>query len=132
MHRPSSFVRAGRALVGLITLWCLGCSSYEPLLSALLGEKGTTMMVCNGDMTPPTASDASTASDRHHAARAVSVAVNDRGFDCGCGGSCHAPSPAFAAIAAPLSRVAGVDQQQPSEPLSVARTPLLPPPELTA
>jgi len=88
-------------------------------------------MVCDGDMTPPTASHASTASDRDHGGT-VSVAATDRGFDCGCGGSCHAPSPAFAAIAAPLSRVAAVDQQQPSEPLSIARAPLLPPPEATA
>ena len=132
MRRPSRFVRTGRVLVGLITLWCLGCSSYEPLLSALLGGKATTMMVCDADMTPPTASDASTTADRDHAGGTVSAAATDRGFDCGCGGSCHAPSPAFAAIAAPLSRVASVDQQQPSEPLSIARTPLLPPPELTA
>lgn len=90
------------------------------------------MMVCDGNMTPPTASHASTASDRDHPGGTVSVAANDRGFDCGCGGSCHAPSPAFAAIAAPPSRVAAVDQPQPSEPLSIARSPLLPPPELTA
>jgi len=90
------------------------------------------MMVCDGDMTPPATSHASAAPERHDAARTVSIAANDRGFDCGCGGSCNAPSPTFAAIAAPVSRVAALHQQPPAEPLSISRTPLLPPPEFTA
>ncbi len=131
MHRPSHLVRAGRALVGLITLWCLGCSSYEPILGSLLGVKTAVMMTCDTDKTPPATSAAVAASDRDHIGGTVSGS-EERGFDCGCGGSCHAPSPTFAAIAAALSPVAAVEQQLPSEPLSIARAPLLPPPERTA
>jgi hypothetical protein len=132
MRRPSRLVRASRALVGLITLWCLGCSSYEPLLDSLIGGKARAMMTCDTDMTAPAASHAPAASEPDHTASAISASPDDRGFDCGCGGSCHAPSPAFATIAVPRSPIAAVDQPQPSEPLSIARTPLLPPPEFTA
>ena len=47
-RRPSPLVRSLRAFVGLATIWCLGCSSYEPFLDSLLGTRAGTMMATRG------------------------------------------------------------------------------------
>jgi len=132
VRRPSLLLRFSRALTGLVTVWCLGCSSYEPLLSSLLGAKAGAMMNCDSDVTTPSdASDASVAPIGDHDGFTVSAATDQRGYDCGCGSSCRAPSPSFAAVAGAPSLVPAADHSEPSEPASVARAPLLPPPEFT-
>jgi hypothetical protein len=131
-RRPSFLLRASRAMVGLVTVWCLGCSGYEPLLDGLLGATPSSMMRCASDMDTGAAVDAapSTVTEQSHDAHAsVSVPANDQGFDCGCGGSCHAPSPTPSVTPAPRIPVTAVVQAQPSAPPSVFRAPLLPPPE---
>ncbi|MGH7616962.1 MAG: hypothetical protein ACREPM_07020, partial [Gemmatimonadaceae bacterium] len=127
MRRPSAPLRFARALVGLVTLWCLGCSSYEPILESLLG--GTTMMACDSEVG---ASSASTAGAADHGQSRIAASTDARNFDCGCGGSCYAPSLAPATVSIPRASVAAVDQQQPSAPIALTRAPLLPPPEITA
>jgi hypothetical protein len=120
-------------LIGLVTLWCLGCSSYEPILDSLLGAGGG--MVCEPGM--PMAGSPGAAVVTHDDRTPVSVSVvsaptDARGFDCGCGGSCHAPSLTLAVGAPRVSPIPTVEQLQPSEPSSISRTPLLPPPERAA
>ena len=131
MHRPSRFARAGRALVGLITVWCLGCSGYEPLLGSLLGADATSGMVCASDMTmngasaePSTDAAKTGAGDRAQ----VAAASDHRVFDCGCG-SCHAASPAQWNVAVMGPALPLIVPALPTQPLDVPRVPLLPPPE---
>src|SRR5438046_3153073 len=51
MHRsPATLPRAARALVGLVTIWCLGCSGYDPLLRSLVGANAGAMMACDPEM----------------------------------------------------------------------------------
>jgi hypothetical protein len=114
--------------MALVTVWCLGCSGYEPLLGQLLGSSG---MVCASreSMTGATAASAS-ASDQAAPSRTTLSAVDESrpGFDCGCG-SCHAASPTvFAAYAQPGAppNIARVVAIQPPAPDRVI---LLPPPE---
>ncbi|HTE44796.1 MAG TPA: hypothetical protein VK636_06095 [Gemmatimonadaceae bacterium] len=119
-------------LTSLVTVWCLDCSAFEPLLDALLGARAG-MMSC-ATMSPAGDSNASTVADAGGADRAaiprVSAAEDQRaGFDCGCGGSCHAPN-------ANASRVESVRLIPPPiavidvvQPISAVRVPLLPPPE---
>jgi hypothetical protein len=135
MHRVTPLLRATRALVGLVTIWCLGCTGYEPLMDRMLGSDGGAM-TCGSVLESPASTDASPSSvsePTHTAGQiALSAQPTHRGFECGCGGSCHAtsPTPLTAHVAHPV--VHGVAQRQPSEPASVSRVPLLPPPEFGA
>lgn len=132
-RRPSLLLRSSRALVGLVTLWCLGCSSYKPLLGSLLGAGSSAMMICDSDMvTGSTTPAASAVADQGHANRVIAAPTDGRSFDCGCGGSCHAPSPNLATIVAPTAPIRAIQQLQPSEPASISCAPLLPPPQFTA
>lgn len=114
------FVRRGAVcLIGLITVWCLGCSGYEPLLSSLLGRSHASM-TCGLEMR--SAADASAP---------ITVSAADdagQGLDCGCQ-SCHAASPLVAIVDALDPGIATTDVPFPDAPASVVRTPLLPPPQ---
>jgi hypothetical protein len=129
MRRPSPLIRVGRALLGLVTLWCLGCSSYEPILGSLFGNAIGAKMDCGTDMSMSSASEATpTAPDDGQPA--ILAASNARSFDCGCGGSCHAPSPEPSVVATMIAPMPTAEPHQPSVPAAVTRAPLLPPPEL--
>lgn len=123
VHRPPSLpTRLARALVALITVWCLGCSGYEPLLDSLLGN-------ADGGM-----SCAEMVQSADHGASATSSAVGAAtaqhdSFDCGCGQSCHASSPLSGTPRSVLDVVPAVASLEVSTPPSVTRAPLLPPPE---
>lgn len=70
-----------------------------------------------------------TSADGSATTTVTAVTASHDGFDCGCGGSCHAPSPAMAEVATlhfPLPRL---ERGAMSEPASISRSPLLPPPE---
>lgn len=132
MRRISFPVRCCRALVGLVTLWCLGCSSYEPLLGSLLGFEAVGM-ICDADRRGGVVDEAmSVASPENAVDMAVSATSDARDFDCGCGGSCHAPSPAMPVRAVRAELVAHASDWHVAKPASVSRTPLLPPPEFVA
>lgn len=133
--RTSLTSRATRALIAPLTVWCLGCSGFEPMVDALMGNAPGSGMVCGtsdrGE--DDTATMATAASPQAAGPGVVSVgAAAHRGFDCGCGQSCHGVSVIDRRDAprmSPPPRVATVDAPQPS---SVARTPLVPPPQRTA
>ena len=132
-HRSSPLLRAARALVGLVTIWCLGCSGYEPLIDSLLGAGAGSMMECgSAAMADATDASPSVAGGTDHGQSGVSTPTDTQAFDCGCGNSCHAPSPAQSTIAALNPAIPVIEQAEPVEPASVSRVPLLPPPEFTA
>jgi hypothetical protein len=130
--RHSRFARVLMVLTSLVTVWCLNCSAFEPLLDALLGVRAGVMSCAT--MAAASDSNASRAADASGVNRAAIRHVSDighqrAGFDCGCGGSCHAPdasaSRAGAVRVAP-PMIAVIDAVQ---PISAVRVPLLPPPE---
>ena len=130
MRRSSPLLRSTKALVGLVTIWCLGCSSYESILTSLFGMQAAATMTCDSGMgadSDRVAMHAASANER--SAPAVSVPRDARGFDCGCGRSCHAPAPHLAVVSPPTAPVPEAIQFAPSAPSTIARAPLLPPPE---
>jgi hypothetical protein len=136
MFRPTSLtIRATRALVALITVWCLGCSGFEPLVDALFDRVAGSGMTCGpgGADAGETGGMAATDSPLTPGITSVLAQADDhRSFDCGCGQSCHGVSPMVwrdTTRPAPLPQVASADASQPP---NVVRAPLLPPPERTA
>jgi hypothetical protein len=134
-RRPSLSLRALRCLVVLVTVWCTGCSGYEPSLDAALGRSGVGMDCASEDGAPTAQTQAPTAGASADQAQAAAISVlpmssGEKGFSCGCT-SCHAVTLAswsFTPLAAPAIALA----HAPELPLvSVERVPLLPPPELT-
>jgi len=113
--------RLTRALVALITVWCLGCSGYEPLLDSLLGDADGGMscaeMVQSADQSATSASPVAAVTAQHDS------------FDCGCGQGCHASSPLSGTPRTIRDVVPTVASLEVSTPPSVTRAPLLPPPE---
>jgi hypothetical protein len=137
MRRHSSpALRALRCFVVLVTVWCTGCSGYEPLLDAALGRSGVGMR-CAGESDAPSANAQGRApavtDERSHAAAAISVlpmSSSEKGFSCGCT-SCHAVTLAswsYTPLAAPAISLANAPELA---LMSVERVPLLPPPERT-
>jgi hypothetical protein len=131
MKRPTTAVLIARAFTGLVTIWCLGCSGYEPLLNALLGTGA--VMTCASEMsegTEPGAMSAAVAS-ASNTAELTAAESSPRGFDCGCG-SCHAPSPRTPVQAGGSSARPFVVGAPIIEPVSVSRAPVAPPPQRRA
>ena len=128
---PSFVTRALRALTALITVWCLGCSSFEPLLAGLLGSAGPGM-VCASEGGSESAKSPGTdvAGDRGSAA---SIGTSEegaslRGFACDCQG-CYAPSPVLPTVALDPLPAPSQPLTEPATPSSVEREPLVPPPQ---
>ncbi len=132
-RRTSPLLRATRALVGLVTIWCLGCTGYESLLDAWLGDSSVALMSCDSAMGVDIATSAGAveAPATKSGDAAVSELANHRGFACDCG-SCHAPPMNPRAVLVPRLAPVAVVHFQPPEPASISRTPLLPPPEFVA
>ena len=130
LRRPTAAARLARMVIGIITVWCLGCSGYEPLLGSLLGRGSG--MSCGSEMAASlSASAAGNAGSATHASAFTAAGTARQAFDCGCG-SCHAPSPDgfvihLGRLAPPTTHVGVV-----TEPSSVTRTPIAPPPQARA
>jgi hypothetical protein len=124
--RPTFLALAARLFTGLVTIWCLGCSGYEPVLGSLIGGGG---MSCASEM----AVSASETGAGTSAAQATvgDASQSDHGFDCGCG-SCHAASPMHWCANVERSDNPRVASVAAVEPLSVIRAPVAPPPEFAA
>ena len=135
-RRVSVSARAIRSLTALITVWCLGCSSFDPLFDGLgLGTASLGMECGSGEVmnVRDTGSDVSPAAAGRSAAgseRAVKAPADEhaQGYDCGCQ-SCHAPTP-------PQFAFVGTPAVAPDAPIttpvalsSVVREPLVPPPQ---
>lgn len=133
---PSLVTRVARAVIALITVWCLGCSAFDPVIEQLLG-RGAGMACMNAD-----GSDTGRATSSAESSRTVAspragadgstrtlVTAQDRSGDaCGCQ-SCNAASPEPLVVP---SRLIGLPQQHAAEPhalLGVGREPLVPPPQ---
>jgi len=142
MPRPASVsLRFLRSLVAVVTVWCTGCSGFEPVLGAIAGEGAQVMSCASESMQASNASTEGSASSagmisgstssEQTTVSAAPRASSQNEFSCGCS-SCHAVELAHGVIptveqAAPIPVV-----QAPSALMSVGRTPLLPPPERTA
>lgn len=46
--------RGMRGLIAIITVWCIGCSSFEPILERLVSDDAAANASCMGDKSPPT------------------------------------------------------------------------------
>jgi hypothetical protein len=124
--RPTFLALAARLFTGLVTVWCLGCSGYEPLLGSLVGGGG---MSCASEMG---VSASETGADNSAAQASIGDASQaDHGFDCGCG-SCHAASPMQWGASVERYENPRVASFAAVEPLSVVRAPVAPPPEFAA
>jgi mono/diheme cytochrome c family protein len=128
MRRVSPVVRIARAMLALVTVWCLGCSGYEPLLGQLIGSSG--MACASRESMTVMAGVSTSASDQTAPPRTTVSAVDEAraGFDCGCG-SCHAPSPAVFAASPPHRAPPSITRVAAIQPPAPDRAILLPPPE---
>ena len=129
MAYRSPLTRALRAFTALVTVWCLGCSAFEPLLAGLTGESGGFGMSCASEPGREGLSTVVTAGGG--GAMTVDAPSTENSPDdclCQCQG-CHAPSPN--AIEVILERLAppSLPSAGPDAFLSVARQPLVPPPQ---
>lgn len=70
MRHPYTLARAIRAMTAVITVWCIGCSGFEPLLDAAFGD-GAVGMTCGSDRIETSAH----AMDSAHALATVSAGL---------------------------------------------------------
>jgi len=128
---PSIALRLVRSMTALITVWCLGCSSYEPMLGALLGSVDSAGMSCDGKggMEDQTSSVPESSSDSPSTA-SVSASTNgsQHSFSCGCQ-SCQAASPSTLGVASTPFTPPRPPHSLFVNFLSVEREPLVPPPD---
>lgn len=107
----------------LSAVWCLGCCAFDPIVDAMFGANAA-VVSCESAMRQSGADGTGS----HSAALALDESGTRDGVVCGCT-SCVSVTPS------PLARIA---QRLPTPaaeplvlvaPLSVARTPIAPPPE---
>jgi hypothetical protein len=131
LTRASTFVRVLRALTAAITIWCTGCSGFEPLLSAMLGDESVAMACATGSGAPM-AGMASPASDTSRAVGSVTApADRDQGFDCNCG-SCHAVALTYWGAAEQIAPLPQMAHTKLPSLVSADPTALRPPPNRLA
>jgi hypothetical protein len=121
-----------RGLIALATMWCLGCSAFDPLLDHLAGVSAASGMVCESDGYggPVTERVGGAAHAELPAVHVVPTtdAGSDGGYVCGCQ-SCHAASLAAYALSIEPLPAPSVPATEPIALLSVVREPLVPPPQ---
>ena len=127
--RPrSALARFVHALTALVTVWCLGCSAFEPLVGGLLGGEVASEMTCGGDPAPAGTASVQAADAGRGASIGAPASHDARGYDCGCQ-SCHAPSPRVASASIPRAAAASAESATARSFLSIEREPLVPPPQ---
>lgn len=131
---PSPLVRALRTAIALVTIWCLGCSAYDPLLDSLFGSSAGSGMACASDAgargTDAPAAKAGTGdSVPSVSAMATDGGHSGGGFACGCQ-SCHAASPAATAVAPAPLELPSAPAAEAATLVSAEREPLVPPPQV--
>ena len=127
MRRPSRLTCTLRSFTALVTVWCLGCNAFDPLIASLVSGGGP-MMVCASEgpeTIQPVAQDYVSVE-----APPVDRDASD-GATCGCE-SCNAPAPAGLVVGAPGQSLPHQPIAEAVVPPSVARTPLVPPPQRAA
>ncbi len=126
MNRPSRLTRSLRSLTALVTVWCLGCSAFDPLIANLFPDSAGAMMVCASEA--PSGGTSLQDSDRRATSVSAIADEGDRGASCDCG-SCYAPAPTALLSARPPSPVPQQSAAELGLPPSVERAPLVPPPQ---
>ncbi|MBC8087368.1 MAG: hypothetical protein H7Z40_08870 [Phycisphaerae bacterium] len=129
-RRPSPLLRATRALIGLVTIWCLGCSGYEPIVESL--AFGTAMRAMTDVAHEGTGgADAAAGNSESVIGPNVTIGAVDEGFDCCGSGCCHLVFIDY--VRAGHIQVYTLRQvhELPDELTSVSRAPLIPPPQRT-
>ena len=127
MGRTSGLTRLLRSLTALVTVWCLGCSAFDPLIASLF-PGGHPTMVCSSE--GPSTVQTTAQEGRSISAPAANHGAND-GTACDCG-FCSAPAPTDLVSATPAPTGPQQTGSDAITPPSVARTPLLPPPQRVA
>jgi hypothetical protein len=128
MRPPSRVTRMLRCITGLLMVWCLGCSAYDPLIAALVPALDGRVMVCAADEPAEMASVVTAADGIERAIGAPSDQQGESDATCGCD-SCHAPAVALHAVVMPPAALPHQPSSEPGIPPSVDRTPLVPPPQ---
>lgn len=128
MRYPSRVTRTLRSITGLLMVWCLGCSAYDPLIAALVPALDGRVMVCAADESAEMASVVMAADGAERAIGATADRQGESDATCGCD-SCHAPAVALHAVAMPPAALPHQPSSEPGIPPSVDRTPLVPPPQ---
>jgi hypothetical protein len=118
---PSLPTRIGRALTGLLAIWCLGCTSYDVLLERLLRGPDAGQSCIMSDETPPNAPGGTST---------VQAAADDlRISSVGCGCShCVAVEASSPPLALDPQLVPEGAERVVGTALTVDRKPLVPPP----
>lgn len=122
-----------RAFTALVTVWCLGCSGFEPLLAAF-GQAGANgVMTCGSAVqrpdpgAPATVAPIVTAGGQS-SVQAASGQDDMGGFTCSCQ-SCTAESLARGTVAPSVQHAPSSPLFEPAIFVSFARQPAVPPPE---
>ena len=127
-------IRVLRALTGLVTVWCLGCSAYDPMVGFLFAGSSASVMNCVEDATPRGGPGTSTlAASPEHASPTPTIADAgasgvSRSFDCGCQ-SCTAPSVSSYVAQTMAAPTPSTPSLAISDLRSIEREPLVPPPQ---
>jgi hypothetical protein len=132
MRHPTRINRLLRSLTALVTVWCLGCNAFDPLISSLVPGSAGGMMMCAGESSVPAASASALADD---GVSSVSALASDRdahdGVACDCQ-SCHAPAPTALALVPPPMSLPQEPSADPAAPPGAEPPPLVPPPQRSA
>ena len=130
-YRRSPSLRLIWAATTLITVWCLGCTAFDPLLAQFGGSATMACASVSSEQQPLGAAVSGISADM--SASAVTAAPSAAATDIGCScQSCHAAQSMpheQRIVTQPTPRI---DGPQPASPATVTRSPLLPPPERVA
>jgi hypothetical protein len=127
------FTRLTGLLVAVVTVWCLGCGAFEPLLG-LLTDGAATGMNCGseqarGSVPLKGATAAGEQGGTGQTQIVASLGQHEQGVSCACG-SCYSVSPLTLSLALePVPTPHAISGTVPFFE-SVKREPLVPPPQL--
>ena len=129
---PFSFSRATRLFTALVTVWCLGCGAFEPLLANFRRAETGGMNCAADQMRGPSSeegeSGASAAGAAGYGGAIEAVVQPEPGYACSCV-SCASVSPTAAASPLEGSPPLKAIPQTLAFAESVDREPLVPPPQ---
>ena len=126
LHPSVRFMRVG---IALVTVWCLGCGAFEPLVAGLTRTESIGMN-CGSEEIAGSAATGSVPSE--HALTVKALEQRESGnYSCGCD-SCYSTSPVTISIALASLSAPEAIPATPAFPESVSRAPLHPPPQLVS
>lgn len=129
-----ALTRLTRVSVSLVTVWCLGCGAFEPLVANLTGAT-TSGMNCGSEQaaaSPLGEVDSAAGAEGTGSSQVQTVLAVDRheqGYSCGCE-SCCSVSPTRISLAVPDATAPEAIQETVAFFESTKREPLVPPPQV--